>query len=75
MLLTLLTLIQSLPELCHIISEDLMEKRKRRPIRIHFINNQERFDMFYRIQLKDFLMKLLYNSCETEPITTSKTRD
>lgn len=75
MSIIVIALIQGLLKLCHITSEDIMEKRKRRPVRIHFNNKKEMIDMYYRIELTFFLKRLLYNSYETEFTIPIKTRD
>jgi len=73
--LNVVAAIDSLLNFYKVTSEDIMEKRKRRPVHIIFNSKKEMIDMYYRIELSHFLKRLLYNSCETEFISSKKTRD
>ena len=67
-------LINTLLELFQTTCEDIMEKsRERRPVHFNFNNEQEMVDLYIRINLKYFLLKLLYTPCEMYPISTQDT--
>ena len=45
--------------------ENITDKHQKRPVNIHFKNEQEAIDLYIRIQFKYFLMKLLYSNHKT----------